>query len=88
MSVALGVARPQSPTESTMAGYSKLYVVGEGGGVMDADGVTNIALQIWVGEGSRQWLEPHYFRAPARGIAKVMRIVPAGPDHPDALIDA
>ena len=71
-----------------MAGYSKLYVVGEEGGFMGADGVTNVALQIWVGEGNRQWLEPHYFRAPARGIAKVSRIVPAGPDHPDALIDA
>ncbi|MFM7149510.1 MAG: hypothetical protein ACKO23_06675 [Gemmataceae bacterium] len=71
-----------------MAGYSKLWVVGREGGFQGTDGVTDVLLQIWVGDGNRQWLEPHYFRAPARGIANVKRIVPAGPDDPNALIDA
>jgi len=71
-----------------MAGFSKLYIVGQEGGFLGADGIGAIALQIWVGDGSRQWLEPHYVGIRPRPIAKVKRIVPAGPDHRDSLIDA
>jgi len=31
---------------------------------------------------------PHYVNAKPQPLSKVNRIVPAGPDHPDALIDA
>ena len=71
-----------------MAGFSKIYLVGREGGFQGADGINDVALQIWVGDGNRQWLEPHYFNAKPQPLAKVNRIVPAGPDHPDALIDA
>ena len=71
-----------------MAGFTKIYVIGEPAGFMGSDGVTDVVLQIWVGEGSRQWLEPRWFRGPAKAIAKVKRIVPAGPDDPNALLDA
>ncbi len=71
-----------------MAGYSRLYVVGGLGGFQGADGVNPIDLQILVGEGNRQWLEPHYFDPEIKPMGKVRSIVPAGPDHPDALLDA
>jgi hypothetical protein len=71
-----------------MAGFSKIYVIGREAGFRGADGVTDVQLQIWVGDGNRQWLEPHWFAAPPKAIAKVARIVPAGPDDPEALLDA
>lgn len=71
-----------------MAGFSKIYVIGREAGFLGADGVTDVQLQIWVGDGDRQWLEPRWFAAPPKAIAKVARIVPAGPDDPEALLDA
>lgn len=71
-----------------MAGYSRIYCVGEPGGYEGADGITSIRTQIWVGEGNRQWLEGHAFRPDVRRLGDVRRIVPAAPDHPDALLDA
>lgn len=55
---------------------------------MGADGVNPIELIILVGDSSRQWLEPHYFNRRLRPLGKLRVIVPAGPYHPDALIDA
>ena len=63
-----------------MAGFSKIYLVGREGGFQGADGINDVALQIWVGDGNRQWLEPHYFNAKPQPLSKVNRIVPAGPD--------
>jgi hypothetical protein len=71
-----------------MAGYSKLYVIGGRGGFMGADGVNPIELILLVGDADRQWLEPHYFDESIRPLADVRVIVPAGPDHPDSLVDA
>ncbi len=71
-----------------MAGFSKLYVIGGPGGVQGADGVNPIAFQILVGEGNRQWLEAHYFDPEIQPLGQVRTIIPAGPDHPDALLDA
>lgn len=71
-----------------MAGYSKIYVVGGLGGFMGADGVNPIELLVLVGDASRQWLEPHYFDGSIEPIGRLRAIVPAGPDHPDALLDA
>ena len=40
------------------------------------------------GEGNRQWFEAHYFHPDFEPIGKIEDIVPAGPDHPDNLLDA
>jgi hypothetical protein len=71
-----------------MAGYSKLYVIGGSGGFMGADGVNPVKVMILVGDGSRQWLEPHYFDTSIKPLGKLKAIIPAGPDHPDAVLDA
>jgi hypothetical protein len=55
---------------------------------MGVDGINPIQLQIWVGESSRQWLEAHYFDSGIRPIGNIKVIVPEGPDHPNALLDA
>ena len=71
-----------------MAGYSKFYIVGETGGFVGTDGANKIEFMILVGDADRQWLEPHYFDSSIVPIGKLRVIVPAGPDHPDALLDA
>jgi hypothetical protein len=71
-----------------MAGFSTLYVIGGQGGFIGADGVNPIEMMIMVGEGSRQWLEAHYLDKSLKPIGSVRRIVPEGPDHPNALLDA
>lgn len=71
-----------------MAGYSKIYVVGGEGGFMGADGVNPIELLILVGDADRQWLEPHYFNVALKPAGDTRRIVPAGPNHPDMVLDA
>lgn len=71
-----------------MAGFSKLYCIGGLGGYMGADGINPILLQILVGDADRQWLEPHYFDTRIRPLGRIRTIVPQGPDHPLALLDA
>ena len=71
-----------------MAGYSKMYLIGEEGGFQGADGITGIELEILVGESSRQWYEGHYLKNKSNRLANVKRIVPAGPNHTNALIDS
>ncbi len=55
---------------------------------MGADGVNPIEFLVLVGNADRQWLEPHYFDRTIKPIGKLRVIVPAKPDHPDALLDA
>jgi hypothetical protein len=71
-----------------MAGFSRLYCIGEPGGFEGADGLNPILLQILVGDADRQWLEAHYFDPRIRPIGNIKSVVPEGPDHPNALIDA
>lgn len=71
-----------------MAGFSKLYVIGGLGGFQGADGVNPIQMQIWVGDGNRQWLEPHYVDSSIKPLGAVQVFVPAKPDDPDTLLDA
>ena len=71
-----------------MAGFSRLFVIGGQGGFMGADGVNPIEFMVLVGDASRQWLEPHYFDNSITPIGRLRVVVPAGPDHPDALLDA
>ena len=70
-----------------MAGFYKLYVVGGAGGFMGSDGVNPIDFIILEGEGSRMWFEARHFRPHTRA-SKVRNMVPAGPNDPNALIDA
>jgi hypothetical protein len=71
-----------------MAGFSKMYCIGGSGGFMGSDGLNSIWLQILVGDASRQWLEAHYHDAGIKPLGKIETIIPSGPDHPNALIDA
>lgn len=71
-----------------MAGFLKIYVIGGPGGFMGTDGVNSIDLMILVGEGHRQWLEPHYFSKKILPVGKLQTIIPSAPDHQDALLDA
>ena len=71
-----------------MAGFSRIFCIGGLGGFQGADGINPISLQIWVGDGNRQWLEPHYFDKNIAPIGNIQKIIPEGPDHPNSLIDA
>lgn len=71
-----------------MAGYSKFYVFGGAGGFQGADGVNPIAFLVMVGDGDRQWLEPHYFDTAIEPIGRIRTIVPESPGDPEALLDA
>ena len=71
-----------------MAGYTKIYCVGGLGGFMGTDGINPIKLQIWQGDGERQWLEARYFSDEVRPIGRLARIIPRGPDQPNGLLDA
>jgi hypothetical protein len=71
-----------------MAGFSKIYVIGDLGGFEGADGVNAIKMQIWVGDADRQWLQPHYVDSSIRPLGKIDCIIPEAPDHPDSLLDA
>lgn len=71
-----------------MAGYTRLYCIGEPAGFGGADGVNPIRLQIWVGEGSRMWLQAHPIDLTVQPLGGLTRIVPPAPDHPDMLLDA
>ena len=71
-----------------MAGFSTMYVLGRPGGFGGADGVGSIEGFILVGDASRQWLEPHYMDGTVCALGQLRVIVPAGSNHPDALLDA
>ena len=70
-----------------MAGFYKLYVVGGAGGFMGADGVNPIDYILAVGASDRMWFEVRDSR-PQRPAASVTATIPAGPNDPNALIDA
>lgn len=55
---------------------------------MGADGVNPIEFLVLVGDADRQWLEPHNFDSSIKPIGNLRVIIPAGPNHPDSLLDA
>ena len=67
-----------------MAGYEKIYCIGEDGW----DGMNPIYYQILVGTADRMWLEPRYFDRRFKPLGRVKVIVPPSPEHPDILLDA
>jgi hypothetical protein len=71
-----------------MSGYTRIYAVGGQGGFLGADGINPIECLILVGDGNRRWLEPHYFNSSIAPLGKIRQLVPPGPDHEDALLDA
>lgn len=70
-----------------MAGFYKLYVVGAEGGFMGADGINQIDYILAVGTSDRMWFEVRDYR-PHDQASTVRVTVPAGPNDPDALLDA
>lgn len=71
-----------------MAGYSKIYCIGGLGGFIGTDGINPLRLQIWQGEGNRQWFECHYLTSEDKPLGKLQRIIPMRPDEPNGLLDA
>jgi hypothetical protein len=71
-----------------MAGFSKIYLIGGLGGYQGADGINPIQMQIWVGDADRQWFEPHYMDPSIKPLGSIRFLVPEGPNHPAALLDA
>ena len=67
---------------------SKIYCIGTEGGFMASDGLRTIDLLILVSEGGAQALVAYHTDKRIRPMGRIEVIVPAGPDHPDALIDA
>ena len=67
---------------------SKIYCIGAEGGFMGSDGLREIHLQILVTDSDQQALVAYHLDRHIRPMGKVKVIIPAGPDHPDALIDA
>ena len=71
-----------------MSGYTRAFYIGGRGGFQGADGINPIDLQILVGDGNRQWLEPIYYSEAYRPIGNIRVIIPEFPDHSNALLDA
>ena len=67
---------------------SKIYCIGAEGGFMGSDGLREIHLQILVTDSDRQALVAYHLDRRIRPMGRVKVIIPAGPDHLDALIDA
>ncbi len=67
---------------------SKIYCIGTEGGFMGSDGLRTIDLLILVTEGGAQALVAYHLDKRIRPMGRIEVIVPTGPDHPDALIDA
>jgi hypothetical protein len=71
-----------------MAGITRIFSIGGGGGFMGGDGPNPILAQIWQGDGSRQWFEVRYFEGDFGPMGKVETMIPAAPDSEDNLLDA
>ena len=55
---------------------------------MGSDGLTAPFVTLMVGESDRQWIEPVYHDPAMRPLGTIKTLVPAGPDAPEALVDA
>jgi len=67
---------------------SKIYCIGSEGGFMGSDGLRKIGFQILVADADRQSWNAYIFDRQIRPMGRIRVIIPAGPDHPNALIDA
>jgi hypothetical protein len=71
-----------------MAGFSRIYCIGPGGGFMGSDGPNPIHAQIWVGESDRMWYEARYFDAGLGPMGHLRTVIPPEPYRDDNLLDA
>ena len=71
-----------------MAGFSKIFCIGDLGGYQGADGINPILFQILVGDADRQWYEVHYFDKSIKPIGQIKIIVPEEPNSPNAILDS
>jgi hypothetical protein len=71
-----------------MAGFSRIYCIGPGGGVTGGDGVSPILAQICMGESDRMWFEARYFDERFGPMGKLQSVIPPRPDRDDNLLDA
>ena len=68
-----------------MAGFTKIYCFGNQGRLSSGDGINHITMEVLVGDGNRQWLEPRYYTN-FKPIANISRIVPEAPYQDDNLL--
>lgn len=68
----------------------KIYCIGGLGGKFPSEwvGKEQTLFQIYEGNSDRQWLEVDYISDKIKPIGNVRVIIPEGPDHPNALLDA
>jgi hypothetical protein len=71
-----------------MAGFSRIFCVGDLGGFKGADGINSVYGQVLVGEGNRQWLEAKYFKDDLKSLNDIKVIIPEGPEHKYMLLDS
>jgi len=71
-----------------MAGYSKIFYIGDLGGFQGADGINPITFQILVGDADRQWYEVIYLNKRIKSIGQIKIIIPESPNNPNALLDS
>jgi hypothetical protein len=71
-----------------MSGVYAMYVIGEPGGYLGQDGVNPVNLIVLVGTGAREWMAPVMVDPDLRALGRVRCLVPEGPDHKHALLDA
>ena len=70
-----------------MAGITRIYCIGGLGGFQGVDGINRMEVQIWQGASSRRWYEAHHFTG-GKPLGSLKALIPAGPEDPDALLDA
>lgn len=87
--VTLARARSGASSKGTnVAGYSAILCIGDAADPHRDDAIGSILLQIWVGEGSRQWFEAHYFREDIQPLGSIQIVFPASTDDEWGVLDA
>ncbi len=61
-----------------MTGFTKIYCFGNNRSIFSDDGINQINMEVLVGDGNRQWLEPRYYTK-FKPIANISKIVPEEP---------
>ena len=61
-----------------MTGFTKIYCFGNNRSIFSDDGINQINMEVLVGDGNRQWLEPRYYTK-FKPIAKISKIIPEEP---------
>ncbi len=70
-----------------MAGFSRIYCISSEV-FENSESVESVYLQIFAGEGHRQWYMPYYFDKSIKPIGKISRMVPGDVNDENSLLDA